>query len=902
MYRRILAGFIILSAMVLLCLERTPLGATEDGPSFRILQPLPGQTIAEQFPITVAFQSVDDSPIVRVDAYLDSTWCLGGRVRNPIPAGSFQVDCDLGKIKAKPGAHTLYVTLVDGQGRAVKREQQIVLTTGVKAEEHTAPRVRILEPANGAQLTKAITIRLDATDDTGIEWVCIYINGEIRAMMNEPPYQMVWDPTKEKAINGTCTVRVRALDTFGNEGLSELVTITVANRPNGRTTLEGLTPPPDETVSGDVFPALSAAMPSGGPRIARSSASNVVPPLTEWLAAANSGQPNLQPSATRENLPLFAAGDTLAVLPPKALPELQLGERIHLESTGLAPAPPLAMTASALPRLRLGAPQPTLQAAPLLLPLSSTPSSRKAVEIIPTPFSAVLPPEKGAPPTVRVETIYAMVSNLPSAASPAAFSTVTPRATVHDTASPAPRVYSQPITGHPAARRKVSVHPVLVAFVPESMLKLAPHTASNKSTEAQRGIPEVAITLTPAATSESWSHPAPASDRMPRGASGTLPSSRPPSPTIATGTPATAPMLICSTDLPNKRQPGASVQPALAPAKFDQAVAPVTPAPGERLRHTPSGSIAATIPPSTSAPAPAAAAPAARTATTGAPRTGAPALPSKAAPTIIAMASGTAPVSVHTAAPGLPTLLAGRLRTTPSAVPTRPTLQTSTPSLASGQPAARSAIGDVPRVTSTGTPAKTAPAFVPAQPRSATSSRTVPRSVPMLEVQAPYTTRPGDTLVKIAKANATTPDTLRKLNPGLSPERPLPPDTRLVVPQSDVHIYVDNHPLSNAPAPFINSGYTMMPFRKIVEAKHGVVIWLPKTHEINAWANETFMGVKIGERLAYINDEPYLLPIPARITDQRAMVPLRYLMAALKMRVEYNSASGTYYLVSQAAP
>jgi LysM repeat protein len=169
----------------------------------------------------------------------------------------------------------------------------------------------------------------------------------------------------------------------------------------------------------------------------------------------------------------------------------------------------------------------------------------------------------------------------------------------------------------------------------------------------------------------------------------------------------------------------------------------------------------------------------------------------------------------------------------------------------------------------------------------------------IMEVSEPYTTQPDDTLEKIARAFSTTPDDLVKLNPHLSPERPLPVNVTVVVPGSEARIYLDAAPLMGAVEPYITQGYTMVPIRKIVEAKDGIVIWLPKTREVNAWANNTFMGVKIGDRHARINAESYLLPIAPTLNQQRTMVPLRYLMSAMDLHVEYNAASGTYYLVSR---
>ena len=149
---------------------------------------------------------------------------------------------------------------------------------------------------------------------------------------------------------------------------------------------------------------------------------------------------------------------------------------------------------------------------------------------------------------------------------------------------------------------------------------------------------------------------------------------------------------------------------------------------------------------------------------------------------------------------------------------------------------------------------------------------------------------------------STTPDTLAKLNPGLSPNRPLAANTRIVVPHPATHLYLDNQPLTGTPQPYVVRGYSLVPIRKIVEAKHGVVIWIPKTREVNAWVNQTFMGLTIDSQIAHINGDTYMLPVAATVRESRTMVPLRYVAAALGLQVEYNAETGTYYLIGRATP
>jgi LysM repeat protein len=182
-------------------------------------------------------------------------------------------------------------------------------------------------------------------------------------------------------------------------------------------------------------------------------------------------------------------------------------------------------------------------------------------------------------------------------------------------------------------------------------------------------------------------------------------------------------------------------------------------------------------------------------------------------------------------------------------------------------------------------------------PQSATASSLDQEDL-LIDLHMPHTVQRGETIETIAKAYSVTPEELTKLNPGLSPERPLPENSTVVVPQQAARIYLDSTPLVGGPEPYIVHGHSMVPLRQFIEAKGGIIVWMPKTKEVNAWANNTFMALRIGSQEARINADTVLLPVSAAIREDRTMVPIRYLMTALGLQLQYNPASGTYYLAS----
>ncbi|HOS43386.1 MAG TPA: stalk domain-containing protein, partial [Armatimonadota bacterium] len=739
-------------------------------PTFRILEPSPDRAVMDTCTIAVTFQGQDNAAIVRFEAYVDAAFVVGGSVKNPIVAGSFQVPCDLRKAKVAPGTHTLTVKLMDSLGRATEVKQQITVTAQV---EHIPPTVRIVAPkANAGIGAKGATIQIEARDDSGIKWVMLYINGQFRAMMNEPPYLVPWNPVKERMASGTYTLRARAFDYFDNEAMSEPVVVQVDA--GGPSPIELPRIASQQPLG--LFPVTAVPV-AAGPAVPRQPFANLIAPFAHWH-----GLPSLPDRfAARRDLPQLAESGGLLLLPPKALPG---APAVPAATDDRILGPLMALAQYVLPRPQMAGMSMPTAFTPLYVPAPTLArAERPEPPAPPVPFTAILPPHKGVP-AIEAHALYAVAATPAAPApDPVAKGPVARVAAAGATPMHVP-AGAAVTTPSAAARAETPAAPVLVALVPGALLKLTPPAP-----------PLHDIVAVPAQET-------------------------------------TAPPVR----LPEKVAP--TGRNALTPALPETANTAVQPAPGAGIVRPAS-----------------------------APRVSS---------------------SQETLTPGEPQ----------AAVPVAPPLQ-----LAKAVPSIETA----PRPAMTVAPVATDPQPADSAPLTRLMPDTVQPAIgglssATMEVIEPYLVQRGDTLEQIARAYATTPDALMKLNPGLSPERPLPVNSAITVPQSEVRLYLDNLPLEGGLAPFVSNGFTMVPMRQVVEAKDGVVIWLPQTREVNAWAQNTFMNVKIGQRQARINDALYQLPVAPSLLESRTMVPLRYLMEALDLRVEYNAASGTYYLVSRSTP
>jgi hypothetical protein len=88
----------------------------------------------------------------------------------------------------------------------------------------TPPTVQITSPANNALLTGTVVVRANAADDVGVARVEFYVDGTLRAVDPNGPYQWAFDTSS--ASNGVHTLTVKAYDLAGNVGQVSLTVST----------------------------------------------------------------------------------------------------------------------------------------------------------------------------------------------------------------------------------------------------------------------------------------------------------------------------------------------------------------------------------------------------------------------------------------------------------------------------------------------------------------------------------------------------------------------------------------------------------------------------------------------------------------------------------------------------
>lgn len=110
--------------------------------------------------------------------------------------------------------------------------------------------------------------------------------------------------------------------------------------------------------------------------------------------------------------------------------------------------------------------------------------------------------------------------------------------------------------------------------------------------------------------------------------------------------------------------------------------------------------------------------------------------------------------------------------------------------------------------------------------------------------------------------------------------------------RSAYSIYFKGKALSFDVAPTIEQGVPVTPFRHLIEKAGGDVTWDAAEHEVQAETDGRSIWLKIGDKVAKINNLPITLELAPFLKQGRAIVPLSFIKSALNVDIDYDKATG----------
>ncbi|OKP85142.1 hypothetical protein A3844_18000 [Paenibacillus helianthi] len=115
-----------------------------------------------------------------------------------------------------------------------------------------------------------------------------------------------------------------------------------------------------------------------------------------------------------------------------------------------------------------------------------------------------------------------------------------------------------------------------------------------------------------------------------------------------------------------------------------------------------------------------------------------------------------------------------------------------------------------------------------------------------------------------------------------------------------ISIIIDGVPLSTDQPPVMVSGRTMVPLRAIFEAFNANIKWNQKTQTVTATKDDTTVILKIGSKIATINDNSVSLDVPGLNLKGRTMVPTRFVSEAMGREVGWNPKTKVVTITTSA--
>lgn len=186
---------------------------SDDGtaPNVGFGSPTDGEPVQQVCPVTV--NASDDTGVARVDLLVD------GQSLATFTAGPFTANWDTQTVS--DGSHQLTAVATDVYGNTSDATVTVQVRNGVDSE---SPVPVITSPKDGTSLTNRLAIKGVATDNVGVSYVEIYINGRLKAKRTTPTYSVTF--LTSSWVAGAYKVEVRAYDAAGNQGISAPVTVT----------------------------------------------------------------------------------------------------------------------------------------------------------------------------------------------------------------------------------------------------------------------------------------------------------------------------------------------------------------------------------------------------------------------------------------------------------------------------------------------------------------------------------------------------------------------------------------------------------------------------------------------------------------------------------------------------
>ncbi len=115
-------------------------------------------------------------------------------------------------------------------------------------------------------------------------------------------------------------------------------------------------------------------------------------------------------------------------------------------------------------------------------------------------------------------------------------------------------------------------------------------------------------------------------------------------------------------------------------------------------------------------------------------------------------------------------------------------------------------------------------------------------------------------------------------------------------------VFVDGEQIRTDVYPKIENNRTLVPMRAVFEKMGAEVGWDEETRTVSVKRNDITVTLQIGAETMYKNDTPIAIGVPAKIENDRTLVPLRAISEAINCNVEWNAQDRTVEIRTDMPP
>ena len=194
-----------------------------ENPTGSIIYPFSGQTV--EGIISIQIEASDNVQINQVQLLIE-----GAFVGNAIELDNlFQFEWDT-QTGTEDSQNQIYAIIRDLEGNSFNTSPILVTVDNdsIPNEDFTPPIISITNPISGQTVSDTVIITAFATDNYGLEYVELYINGNLVESLEQEPYSYSWD-TYTLENNSEHTIGMIAKDIHNNETSAQPIYVNIQN-------------------------------------------------------------------------------------------------------------------------------------------------------------------------------------------------------------------------------------------------------------------------------------------------------------------------------------------------------------------------------------------------------------------------------------------------------------------------------------------------------------------------------------------------------------------------------------------------------------------------------------------------------------------------------------------------